>query len=64
MNLEDFLSSTELLGQNYEKFLKLKNKLLKEGLPEHIAQYKASWILTPEKLERISILTKNEEGFK
>jgi len=56
MGLDDFLSPEEKLGDHYDQFLKLKAKLEKEGLPENIATYKASCILTPAKLEKVHLL--------
>lgn len=64
MGLESFLDNKQALGEKYEKFLKLKEQFIKEGLPENIAIYKASWILTPQKLEKIKLYVSNEEGLR
>ena len=40
----------------------LKKKLIEEGTPENLAEYKASELLTPDKLEKINIAVENSEG--
>ena len=62
MSLFDFIDEKTTLGSKYENYLTLKKKLIKEGLPENIAEYKASNLLTPEKLEKVNIAVKNSEG--
>ena len=64
MNLENYLDLEDKIGNNYKKFLKLKEKFIKEGLPENIAQYKASWVLTPQKLEKIKLNTETNQGIR
>jgi len=64
MKLTDYLDIKTALGNKWEVYNELKNKFEKEGIPENIATYKASWVLTPEKLEKISLLAKNEEGLR
>ncbi len=61
-NLLDYLDDEDKLGNKYEQFLKLKAKLEKDGIPENIATYQASRILTPEKLEKIHLLAKKKDG--
>jgi len=62
MKLFDFLTDKERLGDNYEKFEKLKEKFKSEGIPESIANLKASEILKPDKLEKIHLVVENKEG--
>jgi hypothetical protein len=62
MSLFDFIDEKSAIGDKYDKYLALKQKLLKEGLPEHLAEYKASNLLTPDKLEKVNIAVKNSEG--
>ena len=63
--LEEFLSTEEKLEDNYAAFLKLKEKFQKEGIPENIATYKASTILTPYRLEKIKlIMDDNIQGLR
>jgi len=64
MGLNDFLSEKEVLEDNYDKFIKLKEKLINEGLPENLATYKALNLLTPDKLEKIKIFVDNSEGLR
>ena len=65
MGLTDYISDKERFGdKKYEAFLKLKKKFQEKGLPENIAVYKATEVLTPEKLEKIKILIKNEDGLR
>jgi len=64
MSLDNFLTDEQKLGDNYEKFLKLKAQFEKEGIPENIATYKASAVLTPNTLEKIKLAVKNEEGLR
>ena len=66
MNLNDYLHKEGKLGDNYDDFLKLKQKLINDGIPEHLATYKASLVLLPEKLATCThsttlILTRTEE---
>ena len=56
MSLNDFLDDKEMLGDNYKKFIALKAKFEKEGLPENVAVYKAMNYLTPERLEKIKLM--------
>lgn len=56
MSLNDFIENEGFISDNYDKFCKLKEKFLKEGLPERLAVYKAISLLNPEKLEKINIL--------
>lgn len=62
MSLFEFVDEKTSLGEKYEKYLKLKEKLIEEGVPENIAEYQASELLTPEKLEKIKIAVDNSEG--
>jgi len=64
MSLDDFLSEKEKLGDNYDMFLRLKKQFEEEGLPDNLATYKASWVLTPQKLEKLKFYVKNEEGLR
>ncbi len=64
MPLNDFLTQKDILGEKYNKFLELKKKFQDEGLPENIAVYKASELLTADKLEKIKVLTENSEGMR
>jgi len=56
MKLGKFLPEEDRLGSQYETFLKLKKKFEKEGIPENIATYKASYVLEPKKLKKIKML--------
>ena len=62
MSLFEFVDDKTLMGDKYTKYLKLKEKLILEGMPDNLAEYKASELLTPEKLEKINIAVKNSEG--
>ncbi len=62
MSLFDYIDDKTALGDKYEKYLALKQKLIEEGLPDNIAEYKASELLTPDKLEKIKIQVQNNEG--
>lgn len=65
MSLDAFLDDSTLTqDKKYQRFIELKNKLVKEGLPENVATYKASCVLTPHKLEKIRIATENKEYLK
>ena len=55
MKLSNFLPKENRLGNQYENFLKLKEALEKEGMPENIATYKASYTLEPSKLKKIQM---------
>lgn len=61
MKLSGYLDSKKTLGSQYEKFIEFKNKMMAEGIPENIAEYRASVVLTPTKLERLCI-TANKSG--
>lgn len=56
MKLTDYLDIKTVLGDKWKQFNILKQKLEKEGIPENIATYKASLVLTPEKLEEIKLV--------
>jgi len=62
MSLFEFIDEKTALGDKYERYIKLKKQLISEGLPENLAEYKASNLLTPDKLEKINIAVKNSEG--
>lgn len=65
MSLDDFLELKEQIEKdNWDKFLQLKEKFIKEGLPENIAEYKATAELKPEILEKIKFVVENEEGLR
>lgn len=65
MGLIDYISDKERFGdKKYEAFLKLKEKLQKEGLSERIATYKASVVLTPDDLEKIDLNAKQNAGLR
>ena len=55
MKLNDFLPKEDRLGKQYKSFLKLKEALEKEGIPENVATYKAGYILEPKKLKKINM---------
>jgi hypothetical protein len=61
MKLGEFLDKKDILGDKYEQYESLKKKLEKEGLPPHLATYKALEILTPDKLEKIKMLSKKRD---
>jgi hypothetical protein len=60
MKLTDYLSGETILGSKWKVFNELKKKFEKEGLPENIATYKASEVLTSEKLEEVNIIAKKK----
>jgi hypothetical protein len=62
MSLFGFIDDKTSLGDKYKKYLALKDKLVKEGMPANLAEYKASELLTPDKLEKIKIAVDNNEG--
>lgn len=62
MSLFDFVNDKTSLGDKYSKYLALKEQLIKDGMPENLAEYKAELLLTPDKLEKINIAVKNSEG--
>jgi hypothetical protein len=64
VGLEDFLSQEQILDTKYDLYIKLKKQLEKDGLPPNIATYKASTVLTPERLEKIKLIANNEEGLR
>jgi len=57
MNLDNYLNMEEKLGSDkYAIFLKIKDKLMKEGVTEKIANYQASLkALTPDKLDELHV---------
>ena len=61
MKLGKFLPEDKKLGSQYENFLKLKKQFEKDGIPENIATYKASYVLEPKKLKKIKMLA-NKKG--
>lgn len=61
MGLENYLSKKDILGTNWDKFKNLKEKLEKEGMSENIAVYRASELLSSERLEKIK-LKANKRG--
>lgn len=65
MGLDKFIGENNLNNKR-ETFEKLKEKFIKNGMPENIATYKASEIFTPEKLEKIklSIKVNKEQGLR
>ena len=62
MSLFGFVDDKTSLGDKYKKYLALKEKLIKEGKPDNIAEYEAAELLTPDKLEKIKIAVDNSEG--
>lgn len=60
MGLDDYLSIKERIGDNYNKFLELKKELEEKGVPEHLATYKSLNLLTPPKLEKITLITQKK----
>ena len=62
MSLFKYVDEKTALSNKYKKYKALKEKLIKEGLPTNLAEYKASELLTPDKLEKINIAVKNNEG--
>ena len=62
MSLFVYVDDKTALGDKYKKYLALKEKLIKEGTPDNLAEYKAAELLTPDKLEKIKIAVNNNEG--
>jgi len=62
MSLFEFVEDKTSLGDKYAKYLSLKEILIKEGMPDNLAEYKAAELLTPDKLEKIKIAVDNSEG--
>jgi len=62
MSLYEFIDDKSILGDKYKKYLELKDKLTSKGTPDNLAEYEASKLLTPDKLEKINIAVKNSEG--
>ena len=62
MSLMGFIDDKTALRDKYKKYLSLKEKLVKEGMPDNLAEYKAAELLTPDKLEKIKIAVDNSEG--
>jgi len=62
MSLFDYTDDKTLLGDKFKKYEELKAKLISEGMPDNVAEYKSSELLTPDKLEKINIAVKNSEG--
>jgi len=62
MNLFGYVDDKTSLGDKYKKYLALKEKLVKEGMPDNLAEYQAAELLTPDKLEKIQIAVNNSEG--
>jgi len=62
MSLFEFTDDKTVLGDKFKKYEKLKAKLISEGMPDNLAEYKASELLTPDKLEKIKIAVDNSEG--
>jgi len=62
MSLFKYVDEKTALNDKFKKYKALKEKLTKEGIPDNIAEYKASELLTPDKLEKINIAVKNNEG--
>lgn len=62
MKLSGYLGTKAVLGEKYNKYLALKEKLIKDGIPSNIAEYRASAILTPGKLEKIKLMAKKSGG--
>ena len=62
MSLFEYADDKTVLGDKFKKYESLKKKLIDEGMPENLAEYKASELLTPDKLEKIKIAVDNSEG--
>ena len=62
MSLFEYTDDKTLLGDKFQKYEALKKKLKAEGMPDNLAEYKASELLTPDKLEKIKIAVDNSEG--
>ena len=62
MSLFEFTDDKTVLGDKFKKYEELKKKLKEEGMPDNLAEYKASELLTPDKLEKIKIAVDNSEG--
>ena len=62
MSLFGFVDDKTALGDKYKKYLALKEKLVKDGIPENVAEYQAAELLTPDKLAKIKIAVDNSEG--
>jgi hypothetical protein len=62
MKLGQFLKAESVLGDKYEAFEKLRQHLIESGVPENLATYKASEVLTPNKLEQIKVVANTRGG--
>ena len=62
MSLFDYTDDKTVLGDKFKKYEELKAQLISEGMPNNLAEYKASELLTPDKLEKIRIAVDNSEG--
>ena len=62
MSLFEYTDNKTLLGDKFQKYEALKKQLIKEGIPANLAEYQASELLTPDKLEKIKIAVENSEG--